>query len=99
MKIDEIADLEMLKFVYDFVHLKLPPPLLTIYDQNLNVHEHNTRHAQDPHVKHHNYDQVAKSFIFKGPEIWSKLPADTRHSLTRERFACRAKQYLLESYH
>lgn len=98
LKIEEIADFEMLKFVYDFVDQKLPSPLLNIYNQNFDVHDHDTRHARDPHARHHNYEQAAKSFIFKAPDIWSKLPPDIRHSVSREVFARKAKQHLLKKY-
>jgi hypothetical protein len=61
-------------FMYNYNVCRLPSPLNFIFTRNTDVHSHQTRHSQDPHVASRRLHSTTISFICQGPEQWSKIP-------------------------
>ena len=74
LNINNTYRLEVTKFMYDFTRRKLPIPILDFFASNLAVHQHNTRHAHDPHFTIIHNSTADKSILHRGPRIWSDIP-------------------------
>ncbi len=48
--IDELNKIHQAKFMYQHKQNKLPKPFLSLYNLNIETHQHNIRHRQDPHT-------------------------------------------------
>ena len=46
--------------------------------QNVDFHQHNTRHHKDPHVVSRKSSVASKSFIHAAPKIWFELRANIK---------------------
>ena len=51
LKLKDVHELELGKFVYDALHNTLPKRLSEIYTPNARVHHHYTRQQNNPHVQ------------------------------------------------
>ena len=98
LKISDIAKLEMLKFVYNFVHGNLPRSLLNLFNFNYNVHEHNTRQSSDPHAEHSKSSLVSNSFLRKGPDLWGHITNDMKSSVSLKSFTNKIKKDIISKY-
>ena len=69
LPLQKLYELEMSKFMY--LHNKglLPPPLMTLFMPNTNIHQHNTRHRNDPHINTRRTQSLSRSFIHSAPNI------------------------------
>ena len=54
----------------------LPSPLQAIFTPNTDIHNHNTRHRNDPHIGTRRTNQLSRSFIL-GTTIGEASPSDT----------------------
>ena len=76
---------------------------LTVGDTNLtmikNIHNYNTRQAKSNNyfIKPVSTKIGSRSFSFKGPELWNKIPLNIR-KLPFNLYKSKYKQYLLEAY-
>ena len=52
LKFTDLHDFDVLKFMFQYHHDGLPVSLNHLFTTNANIHQHNTRHRQDPHVVH-----------------------------------------------
>ena len=69
-----------------FVNGMLPLPLLSIYECQSDAHEYNTRQSTGPrHMKAHT-DMMHRSFLCKGPILWSELDGNIKSSKTKTNF-------------
>ena len=76
----------------------LPLPLLSIYECQSDTHEYNTRQSTGPrHMKAHT-DLMHRSFLCKGPILWSKLDGNIKSSKTKTNFKIRATRRIMEDY-
>ena len=80
VKLDDLYDLEIGKFMYLFATSGLPKPLNTIYATNDQIHMHNTRHiySRDAHIQMQITQKLARSFVCKGPKLWQNLQHDLK---------------------
>ena len=63
--------------MYNFVHSELPPPLMTLFTQNTDIHGHKMRQSHNPHVEHRQNKNISKTF-HQGPKLWNELPMSTK---------------------
>ena len=71
LKLEDILDLELSKFMYSLHHKSLPGAIMDFYTNP--THSYNTRRAQDPHVLNKcNCNCYTNSFLYRGPSVWSK---------------------------
>ena len=84
--------------IYEFVNGMLPLPLLSIYECQSDTHEYNTRQSTGPrHMKAHT-DLMHRSFLCKGPILWSELDGNIKSSKTKTNFKIRATRRIMEDY-
>ena len=78
LKLKDIHEIELAKFTFMHQAKSLPSPLLNIYNQNTLVHSYNTRQQLDLHISKIHVDVVFRSFVYKGPCVWSKIPTEIK---------------------
>ena len=84
--------------MYSFSNGQLPKLLLCLFTQNVDVHQHNTRHHKDPHVVSRKSSVASKSFIHAAPKIWFELPANIKACKTTKSFKYKLKSYFVDQY-
>ena len=98
VKISHIFKIQLGKLMYSFSNGQLPKSLLCLFTQNVDVHQHNTRHHKDPHVVSRKSSVVSKSFIHAAPKIWFELPANIKACKTTKSFKYKLKSYFVDQY-
>lgn len=96
--VHDIHKIELCKFVYMHQHDLLPLPLKHLYTSNANIHAINTRQRLDLHMFPAKSDVVLRSFICKGPTLWSQIPQVSKSALTLKSFGSRLKKQFLSTY-
>ncbi len=76
-KFHDLHSIQLGKMMYEYSKLNLPTPLSDLFTQNRDIHNHNTRHRNDPHILTRTYT-ASKTFLHKGPKLWSELPAELK---------------------
>ena len=98
-KILKFADLyrfEVCKFVHNVLHEKVPRPLCDVFNVNARVHDHGTRHRNNPHV-HQIRTVVAKhSLTHQAPKLWAVVTLEMTSLNKKGLFKHRLKIYYLE---
>ena len=98
LKLKDLYELQTIHFVYDFVNLFLPRPLLNVHTYHGNIHRHNTRHSTDPKPPKVNSEIMRKSFMYTGPTLWLSLDNNIKSSRSKSIFKKRVKQRYLNVY-
>ncbi len=80
--------------MYQHKHHQLPRPLLAMHNLNIETHEHNTRHRQDPHITSRRTQKISKSFIHKAPEFWYTIPEVLKQARTVSAFKNKITRFL-----
>ena len=80
LKLDDLIELELAKFMYKYVHKLLPKPLLKLFTSNEQVHNYNTRGRQDARTMQHDSNIFSRSFLARAPSVWTHLA----HSLKQK---------------
>ena len=94
LPVDDIYKFQLSTFMYMHVAHMLPASLMDFFTPNINVHDHNTRHRLDPHVRNSNSLLTVQSFLHKAPEIWYQLPQTIKQSITKISFMTKMRKYL-----
>ena len=95
LNIYELIELELSKFMYKYVHRTLPPPLLDLFVSNEQVHNYSTRGKANARTQEHKSSIFGKSFLARGPSLWSNLSADLKRSVSLPSFTRKYKKDLL----
>ena len=98
LKLSDIYHLQLGKCMYSFTSNKLPNPLLTIYTPNYEIHNHNTRQRNNPHIKSHRTKRASNSITIKGPEYWHNIQQKVKDAQSFNGFNKALKRELLATY-
>ena len=98
LKLKDIHEIELAKFAFMHQEKSLPRPLWSIYNQNALVHSYNTRQHLDLHMNKIHVAIVFRSFIHKGPFVWSKIPTELKVSKSSKCLGSRLKKIKLNEY-
>ena len=98
LKLDDLIELEISKFVFGFVHGTLPVPLLSLFKTNEQVHTYNTRGKANPRIAKHSSTIHSKSFLTKCPSIWNSLCYDIKNSSSLNSLAKKFKKSKMSQY-
>jgi len=98
LKLDEMIDLELGKFMYKYVNKSLPLPLLELFESNQQVHAYNTRGQLNARSFEHRADCFVRSYLAKGPSSWSKLPNDLKSCTSIFSFSRKLKSLKIAEY-
>ncbi len=71
---------------------------MNIYERNSNVHNYNTRNSNNPRPPRHKSAYVNKSFLNKGPLLWSSLSIKIKDSKNCKVFMRNIKTHFIEKY-
>ncbi len=69
-----------------------------LFRRNQDIHTHNTRQQQNPHMVRRCTKAAARNLVHIGPKLWANLPVTHRENRTRLSFAKKCKTLLLERY-
>ena len=64
--------------MYSYTKGSLPTPLMDMFITNTDIHLHNTRNVNNPHIQSRRTKIAQKSLRHMGPIIWYKIPNDIR---------------------
>ena len=94
-QLKDIHDIGLSKFMFLHATKQLPPSLMLCFSLNENIHCHNTRHRNDPHIQARNTNIMTKNFLCKGPEIWLGIPNEIKQCKTRSSFNYQIKKHII----
>ncbi len=83
------------KLMYLYDNNQLPLPLQNKFVRNRDIHGHNTRSRNRPHVDSRNSSITSKTFIHKAPQFWYNLTPVLTQAKTVKSFITRYKKELL----
>ena len=80
LKINDIADQEILSFVHNYFSKKLPPVFNGYYETLASIHNINTRHGSNLLKIHaHSTNIAASSLKIQGAKLWNKLDSNLKN--------------------
>ena len=98
IKLDDLIELELAKFMYKFVEKSLPMPLLQLFTSNEQVHNYNTRGRQDARTMQHESSIFSKSFLARAPSVWTQLAQNLKQKPSLASFVRNYKKIKIEDY-
>ena len=98
LKLQDIINLELEKFMYKQAKGDLPLPLLNLYQNAGQTHEYDTRGRYYANVPKHHKSTVGNSFLVRGPALWRTLSYDMRRAPSLKSFTRNYKKQLLSNY-
>ena len=96
LPLSKLHQMETAKLMYLNQKRELPLPLLSIFTTNQNIHQHYTRHHNDPHIQTRRTQTLSHSFIHKAPESWYNIPTQIKSAKTVGSFCSKMKRELLK---
>ena len=99
LKIDDIADQEILSFVHNYFSKKLPPVFDDYYSILAEQHQMDTRNGQNlSHIPNHVTNIAATSLKISGAKLWNKLDNNLKNIPKVKSFRKMFKTKLVGSY-
>jgi len=98
LKLNDMIDFSMLRLMYLHSKNSLPSPVLNLFNTNRDIHTYNTRHRNDPIIIRRNFSLLNKSFLCKGPLLWSGLNPVIKNCKTLVSFKRNIKKSKIRSY-
>ena len=74
LNLTQLYNLNTAKFMYKVHTNNLPEPIVHLYQANSEIHDHNTRQRNNPHIRYRRTQLASKQINHKGPEIWQNIP-------------------------
>lgn len=90
--------LSISKLMYQCSQNTLPSPLVSMFQLNSNIHDHNTRNKDSFHFEKRRTELAMKSLKHTGPKIWSNIPNNIKASKTQRTFINKLKKYYINKY-
>ena len=98
LKLNDIHKVELLKFMFSYVHGALPPSLFSMFQLNEYVHSHNTRQRNTPHIQTINMNLFSRSFLCRAPKTWLDLSTTFRSMSTIKTFKRKFTLSIIHEY-
>ena len=95
LKLKQLHKLNVAKFMYKVSKNDLPKPINIQYKLNTNVHAHDTRQLQNPHIRHRRTMQASKQITHTGPKMWQQVPSNLKNISNLKLFSKHYKKYLI----
>ena len=99
LKVHDLFNLEMAKFMHSHHNKTLPDCFLSIFQENSENHTHYTRASEDII-----YNTILcrtvrgqRSILFNGPKIWNDIPLSIKKA-SKNKFKKQYKTHILSSY-
>ena len=95
LKIDKLIELELLKLMYKVFSNKIAQPISKLFPPSNTWHNYDTRHKNDPQFDQRRHNaSISKSFLCKGPTLWTHIDNILKNSLNLKSFTKNVKIYL-----
>ena len=96
--VNDIAKLNILKFVYKQRHGETPDAFRNYYIENMFIHAHNTRQAKNLHITTNKNKFGRKSLKYRGAVYWNETEGEIREAKSIKCFAKNIKNNIIEEY-
>ena len=97
LKLQDIYEMEIAKFMYNYNNHNLPSPLLNNFTLNYSIHDHHTRQYMHFRAINCRLNTAFQSILYKGPQIWNSLPDKIRSVNNIPRFIYDLKRMFHEN--
>ena len=98
LKINDIYHMSIGKLMFSYLHKLLPPRLLKLFKTNTEIHTHDTRSRDYPHLTSRQTNTASRSFLHESPKFWSTLPAKLKALKTVTSFNHNMKMQIIQTY-
>jgi len=100
LKVYDIYSLQLGTFMFQYHHGLLPEDMFIniFFQTNESVHEYNTRHAMDLHVKTTKTKLAENTICIQGALLWNSLPNLIKNCCSVSSFKRALKYHLIGSY-
>ena len=98
LKLKDMINLELGKFMYGFEKGTLPLPLQNLFKRNVDIHHYNTRGKMSVNTQQHKSTIYNKSFLARGPALWSQFQNDQKMCPSVNSFVRNFKKNCISSY-
>ena len=98
LKIKDIYEYKMAKFMYLFNANILPNPISEMLTMNTEIHYHFNRNRKNPHIQYRRTQIASKTLRHQGPIFWYKIPSEIKAKQTVKSFGYCLKRNIVETY-
>jgi hypothetical protein len=98
LMMQDIYNVNIAKFVYKHQNNLLPTIFEPYFNNNNEIHQHNTRHCTQIHRKNHSKTSGQKTVKNKGAIIWNTLPKTNTKCKTIKNFSKKTKEFYTNKY-
>jgi hypothetical protein len=98
LKLHNLHELKVSKYMYCLSKRTLPSPIIQIVTYNSDIHLHDTRNRDNPHINARRTNIAAKSLRHKGPQVWYKLPNLIKTAKSLVSFTHKFKKSIIDNY-
>ena len=90
----DMYDIEMNKLMYSFYNNNLPVNIQCMFIDNKSIHQHLTRHRNDPHITKRRTAFASDTFIHMAPKKWLLLPDEIKNAKNCTSFRKKLKVFI-----
>ena len=98
LKIKDIYEYKMAKFMYLFNANILPNPISEMLTMNTEIHDHFTRNRKNPHIQYRRTQIASKTLRHQGPIFWYKIPSEIKAKQNVKSLGYCLKRNIVETY-
>ena len=98
LKIDDLYDLQLAKFIFSLYNNSVPNPLQSFFSTNSETHKYMTRNSDNPVLKLHRTNVAARSIFSRSYKLWYQMDSDIKSSCSLQRFSKRYKNKVFQQY-
>ena len=98
LKIQDIIEVELARFSYQYQHSALPNSLKNLFRSNESMHQYNTRQKRLPRIEKHTRAIFNKSFLNKSIINWSMIKQDIKNLKTLDNFTRKLSMDKINNY-
>ena len=96
LKLNDMIELELAKFSFNFRLKKLPLSVMNLFKSNLEIHNYETRQKRDLRTGKHKTQLYNKSFLCECSKVWSALSMNIQTSENINTFVSQFKASLFQ---
>ncbi len=98
LKVKDMYEYKLAKYMYLLNAGVLPKPIIAMLTINNEIHGHNTRNKNNPHIQFRRTNIASKSLRHQGPLFWYKIPLEIKSSKTVNSFGYHLKRNIIGTY-
>ena len=98
LKLQDLHDLQLCVFMYDFVNGNVPGPLKRLFEYHGDIHSYATRHHKDPRIPKVRTELAKRSFLYRGPYLWTNLDDGLKKAPSKKVFKSQMSKRIVSEY-